>query len=96
MISTSKAIILRSIDYQDSSKIITALSQTHGKIALIAKGVKKPKSKLAGVIEVGNILEITYYFKASRNIQTLSEASIIYQSLNFRKDLIAPLFYILP
>lgn len=86
MITTSKAIILRCIDYQNSSKIITVLSQAHGKIALIAKGAKKPKSKLAGVIEVGNILEVTYYFKASRNIQTLSEASIIYQSLNFRKD----------
>lgn len=86
MISTSKAIIIRSIDYQDSSKIVTALSQIHGKISLIAKGVKKPKSRLAGVIEVGNILEVTYYFKASRNIQTLSEASIIYQSLNFRRD----------
>ena len=86
MILTSKAIVLRSIDYQGSSKIITVLCQSHGKIALIAKGVKKPKNKLAGTIEVGNILETTYYYKASRNIQTLSDASIIYQSLNFRKD----------
>jgi DNA repair protein RecO len=86
MITTSKAIVLRSIDYQGSSKIITVLSQTHGKIALIAKGAKKPKNKLAGTIEVGNILEVTYYYKASRNIQTLAEASIEYQSLNFRKD----------
>lgn len=86
MISTSKAIILRSIDYQESSKILTVLSHVHGKISLIAKGAKKPKNKLAGVIEVGNILEVTYYYKASRSIQTLSEASIIYQSLNFRRD----------
>jgi len=86
MIVTSKAILIRSIDYQESSKIITALTQAHGKIALIAKGVKKPKNKLAGVIELGNILEVTYYYKSTRNIQTLSEASIIYQSLNFRKD----------
>ncbi|EPJ47211.1 MAG: hypothetical protein OFPI_32030 [Osedax symbiont Rs2] len=86
MISTSNAIILRCIDYQESSKIITALSETHGKISLIAKGAKKPKNKLAGVIEVGNILEVTYYYKPSRNIQTLAEASIVYQSLNFRKD----------
>lgn len=86
MIESSKAILLRCIDFQESSKIITALSQSHGKISLIAKGAKKPKNKLAGLIEVGNILEVTYYYKHSRNIQTLSEASIIYQSLNFRKD----------
>jgi DNA repair protein RecO len=86
MIETSKIIVLRCIDYQESSRIITALSQSHGKLSLIAKGVKKPKNKLAGVIEVGNILDVNYYYKPSRNIQTLSEASISYQSLNFRKD----------
>ncbi len=86
MILTSKAIVLRSIDYQGSSNIITVLCQSNGKIALIAKGVKKPKSKLSGTIEVGNILEATYYYKDSRSIQTLSDASILYQSLNFRKD----------
>lgn len=76
MITTSTAIVLRSIDYQGSSKIITVLSRTHGKIALIAKGAKKPKNKLAGAIEVGNILEVTYYYKASRNIQTLAESPL--------------------
>lgn len=86
MIISTRAIILRCIDFQDSSKIITALSQEHGKISLIGKGAKKPKSKLAGVIEVGNILEVNYYYKKSRNIQTLSDASIAYQSLNFRQD----------
>ncbi len=86
MITTSKAIVLRCIDYQESSRIVTVLSQAHGKIALLARGAKKPKSRLAGVIEVGNILEITYYYKPLRNVQTLSQASINYQSLNFRKD----------
>lgn len=86
MIVSTKVIILRCIDFQDSSKIITALSFEHGKISLIAKGAKKPKSKLAGVIEVGNILDVNYYYKKSRSIQTLSNASILYQSLNFRKD----------
>jgi len=86
MITTTKVIILRSIDYQDSSKILTVLSQLHGKISLIAKGAKRPKNKLAGLIEVGNILEVTYYYKSTRGVQTLTEASIDYQSLEFRKD----------
>lgn len=86
MIISSKAIVLRCIDYQESSRIITALSAEHGKIALLAKGVKKPKNKLAGVIEIGNILDVVYYYKPSRGVQTLSEASISYQSLSFRSD----------
>jgi DNA repair protein RecO len=86
MITHTQAIILRSVDYQESSKIITVLTREHGKIALIARGVKKPKSKLAGLIEIGNILDVVYYYKASRGVQSLTEASISYASQKFRID----------
>jgi len=87
MITHTKAIILKSVDYQESSKILTVLSYEHGKIALIARGAKKPKSKLAGVTEVGNILDVVYYYKPNRAVQSLTEASIHFTSLNFRRDL---------
>lgn len=86
MIVHTQAVILRVIDYQESSKIITALTAEHGKIALIAKGAKRPKNKLAGVLEAGNILDIVYYYKTSRGVQTLTEASISYVSNIFRKE----------
>ncbi len=86
MITHTQAIILKSVDYQDSSKILTVLSQKHGKIALIARGVKRPKSKLAGVIEIGNILDVVYYYKPTRSVQSLTEASINSGSLVFRSD----------
>ncbi len=86
MISHTQAIILKSIDYQESSKILTVLSQQHGKISLIARGVKKPKSKLSGLIEIGNVLDVVYYYKPTRSIQNLTEASIQFSSINFRRD----------
>lgn len=86
MIADTRIIILRSIDYQESSKILTVLSAEHGKMALIAKGAKKPKSKLAGLLDIGNILDAIYYYKPNRGVQTLTEASIFYSSGIFRKD----------
>ncbi len=86
MITHTKVIILRSIDYQESSKILTVLSAEHGKIALIAKGAKKPKNKLAGILEVGAVLDVVYYYKQTRGVQTLTEASIHYSTDSFRKD----------
>ncbi len=86
MITHTTAIVLSSIDYQESSKIITVLSKAHGKIALIARGVKKPKNKLSGVIEIGHILDVVYYFKPTRNVQNLTEATLKSNSLNFRQD----------
>lgn len=86
MITHTQAVILRAIDYQESSKILTVLSKEHGKIALIARGVKKPKNKLAGLVEVGNILDVVYYYKSTRGVQSLTEASNSYSNINFRID----------
>ena len=86
MITHTTAIILKSVDYQESSKILTVLTREHGKIALIARGAKKPKSKLSGLIEIGHVLDVVYYYKPTRSVQSLTEASIHFSSLNFRKD----------
>lgn len=86
MTTSSEIILLRCIDFQESSKIITALSREHGKIALIARGVRRPKNKLAGLIETGNILEVVYYYKTTRNVHTIKEAAVTYQSQSFRSN----------
>lgn len=86
MIAHTEAVIFRSVDYQESSKIVTMFTKEHGKIALIAHGAKKPKSKFSGLIEVGNMLEVVYYFKASRSVQILSEASYLIKNKNLRID----------
>ncbi len=85
MITHTTAIILKSVDYQESSKILTVLTKEHGKIALIARGAKKPKSKLSGLIEIGNVVDVVYYYKPTRSVQSLTEASINFSSLNFRR-----------
>ena len=86
MITHTTAIILKSVDYQESSKIITVLTEAHGKIALIARGAKRPKSKLSGLIEIGHILDVIYYYKPTRSVQSLTEATINFSSLSFRRD----------
>lgn len=86
MITHTEAIIFKSVDYQESSKIVTMFTREHGKIALIVHGVKKPKSKFSGLIEIGNILDVVYYYKASRSVQILSEASYALKNKNLRSD----------
>lgn len=86
MIVHTSAIILKTVDYSESSKIVTIFTREHGKIAAIVKGAKKPKSKFAGLLEVGNLLEVVYYHKTSRSVQTLTEASYLAKTLNLRMD----------
>lgn len=86
MITHTEAIVFKSVDYQESSKIVTMFTLEHGKIALLVRGVKKPKSKFSGLIEIGNILDVVYYYKGSRSVQILSEASYAEKNKNLRAD----------
>lgn len=74
MIIKTKAIVIRTVDFQESSKIVTVLTEQHGKVALIAKGARSQKSKYGHLLQVMNELEILYYFKPGRDVQNLSQA----------------------
>ncbi|MCW9706421.1 DNA repair protein RecO [Fodinibius salsisoli] len=86
MITHTEAIIFKTVDYQESSKIVTMFTREHGKIALMVRGAKKPKNKFSGLIEIGNLLDVIYYYKSSRSVQILSEASYLEKLMNLRID----------
>lgn len=86
MIVHTSAIVFRSVDYQESSKIATFFTKKHGKIALMVRGAKRPKNKFAGLIDPGNVLDVIYYHKSSRSVQILTEASLLEKTLNLRTD----------
>lgn len=88
MIIHTPAIVLRMVDFKESSKIVTLLTRDQGKVAVMVRGVMKPKSKFAGVIQPGNILDTVFYYKESRSVQNLTEASIERHTWKIRADVI--------
>lgn len=79
----TEAVVIRKADHGDSSKILSLYTKDHGRISVIAKGIKSPKSKLNSRLEIFNNVEVVIYSKSSRNIQLISGADIIkvYNSL---------------
>jgi DNA repair protein RecO (recombination protein O) len=51
----TKGIVLTRTDYGEADRILHFLTPDQGKIAGIAKGVRKSKSKLAGGIELFSV-----------------------------------------
>ncbi len=47
-----EGIVIRSVDYGESSKVLTVFTREHGKIGIMARGAKKPKSRLAAVSQL--------------------------------------------
>ncbi len=72
---STEAIVLRTVNYSETSVIATVFSKSHGKIALMAKGARKPKSPFFAQFEPMNSLHIDFFFKDNRNIQTLKNSS---------------------
>ena len=77
MIITTEAIILHSRKYSDTSKILVAFTRDEGKVSLIAKGARNPKSKFGGCLEPLSFSSLTIYKKANKELHTLGKAEII-------------------
>ncbi|HSX44579.1 MAG TPA: DNA repair protein RecO [Candidatus Saccharimonadales bacterium] len=55
-----QGIVLSRTNFQEADRILTVITANHGKIRLMAKGVRKVKSKLAGGIELFSINDLTF------------------------------------
>lgn len=81
------AIVLRRVNYGEADRIVTFLTPSDGKLALVARGVRRPKSKLAGGIELLSISSVTYAGGRSGGLGTLVSARLEQHFGNIVKDL---------
>lgn len=56
----SQGIVLARTNFGEADRILTFLTPDHGKVKAIAKGVRKPKSKLAGGIELFSVSDLSF------------------------------------
>jgi len=72
----SDAIVLKTLKYGDTSKIITAFTREYGKLSLIAKGARTSRSKFGSILNPMSCIQAVFYMKESRDIHLLSDASL--------------------
>ena len=79
------AFILRRINFGDSDRYITLFTKHHGKVEVVARGVRKITSRRAGACEPLNLIE----FQAVKTLKNhiLTEVAIINSFENLKKDL---------
>ena len=49
---TTQAVVLKRFNYGEGDRILTLFTRNYGKMAVIAKGVRKPKSRKRGHVEL--------------------------------------------
>ena len=82
---SSLGIILATRSFSEADRLIVVYSRNYGKVTLIAKGVRKPKSKKGRNIEVFNVIKLAA--ARGRSLDILTEVELINAHTKIRDDL---------
>jgi DNA repair protein RecO (recombination protein O) len=82
----ARAIVLSRTDFGEADRIITLLTPDKGKVRLVARGVRRAKSKIAGGIELFSISDITY-MTGKGDLGTMISARLDVHYGNIVKDI---------
>lgn len=73
--AVTEGIVLMRTNYGEADRIVTMLTPDQGKLRVMAKGVRKPKSKLAGGIELFSVSDISF-IRGRGEVATLTSSRL--------------------
>ncbi len=73
----SRALILQSFPYSDTSKILRLVTPDLGVRSVIAKGAQRPKSRFGGILELFTEGDAHFFLKDGRDLHTLSGFDLV-------------------
>jgi DNA repair protein RecO (recombination protein O) len=76
-----EAIVLRHYSLADSDRIIVFLSRENGKVRGVAKGAKKPQSRIAANLEPLNHIRLELYAREGRDLSQIRGTELIHSYL---------------
>ncbi len=91
-VAAQPGFVLHSYPYKETSLIIDVFSRQYGRIALLAKGAKRPHSQLRGVLQTFQPLTLSWSGKS--DLQTLTAAEWVGGMLPLEKNALLCGFYL--
>ena len=86
------AFVLHSYPYKETSLIVDLFTRDHGRIAVVAKGAKRPLSKLRGVLQTFQPLSVSWSGKSE--LRTLIDAEWVGGMLPLERTALLCGFYL--
>ena len=83
---SSEAILLRSVDYGESDRIVHLLTSDSGRLTAIAKGARRSQKRFPGTLDVFNHLSIRGRARPRASMAFLEQARLISPFLGLRAD----------
>jgi DNA repair protein RecO (recombination protein O) len=85
MLQKCEGIVIRTTDYGETNKIVTLYTREFGKVGVMARGAKKPNSRLAAVTQL-----FTYgifLFQSSTGLGSLQQGEMVSSMRSIREDI---------
>ena len=83
----TEAILLRSLDYGESDRIVTFYTRDHGKLRGIAKGARRSRKRFANTLELFCCSHIVFSRKGRDSLALIEESRVHRHFENIRQDL---------
>lgn len=83
----SLALVIRSVDVFETSRVITLFTRELGKVSALAKGARRLKSPFQSGLDLLSVCDIVLLHKASDALDLLTEAVLDEQFEPLRRDL---------
>lgn len=77
MLTTTEAIVIKSMKYRDSSKIVTFYTRRFGKLKGVAKGSRRAKNKFGAALEPLSHVSLVLYRKEHQDLSLVSQCDAI-------------------
>jgi DNA repair protein RecO (recombination protein O) len=85
MLQKVEGIVIRTTDYGEANKILTLYTRELGKIGVMARGAKRPKSRLASISQLFTYGH--YVFQKTNGLGVLNQGEIIQSFKDLRTDI---------
>lgn len=73
----TSAIVIRQVDFSESSRIVTLFSKGYGKLSVMAKGAKRLKSAFDSSLDLLNECEIVFIRKPNASLDLLTSSALL-------------------
>lgn len=84
--ATTQAIVLRTVSYGESDRVVTLFGRTTGRVSALARGARKSQKRFAGGLALCSVGEVSVRERAGAELLTLESFDVTTSHASFGSD----------
>tara|TARA_B100000686_G_scaffold311159_1_gene354544 strand:+ start:59 stop:814 length:756 start_codon:yes stop_codon:yes gene_type:complete len=82
----TRAIVIKSMNLSESDRLVTFMTENHGKVKCVAKGARKAKNRFWGTLEPMTLTHLIYFGREHQSLFRLNHSDTIKPFHTIRDD----------